>query len=140
MTAVNDICAASAKFYAALTSIAAGNAAPMAEAWAKGTAVSAQHPIGGRSAGFDTVMASFAKVASIAGGGEIGITDQLIDAGADLAVETGIETGSLVIGGMKAAIHQRVTNVYRKTDSGWKLAHHHTDLSPAMLDILKRLN
>jgi ketosteroid isomerase-like protein len=140
MTAISDIRAASATFYAALNGMAAGNAAPMAEAWAKGPAVSAQHPIGGRTEGYDSVIASFAKVAEIAGGGEIRIVDQVIDAGTDLAVETGVETGSLVLAGHNAMIQQRVTNIYRKTDAGWKLAHHHTDLSPAMLDVLKRLN
>jgi len=34
---------------------------------------------------------------------------------------------------------QTVTNVYRKVEGGWKLAHHHTDVSEAMLDVLKRL-
>ena len=36
-------------------------------------------------------------------------------------------------------LHHRVTNVYRRNDGDWKLAHHHADPSPAMLDILKRL-
>ena len=139
MTAVNDIRAASARFYAALNSMAAGNAAPMAEAWAGGGAVSAQHPIGGRSEGYDRVIASFAKVAKIAGGGDIRIVDQKIDAGTDMAVETGVETGHLVIGGHQATLHHRVTNVYRKVDGEWRLAHHNTDLSEAMLDVLRRL-
>ena len=65
--------------------------------------------------------------------------DQRIDIGSDMAVETGVETGSLVIAGHAATIHHRVTNVYRRRDGDWKLAHHHTDLSEAMLDVLKRL-
>ena len=41
--------------------------------------------------------------------------------------------------GEQIAIDQRVTNVYRREAGGWKMVHHHTDLSPAMLDLLGRL-
>lgn len=140
MTAINEVRGASARFYDALNRMAAGDATPMAAAWARIDDVSAQHPIGGRDQGYDTVIGSFAKVAGIAGGGNIRLTEQAIDAGSDMAVETGIEDGTLVIAGQTAKIHHRVTNVYRWTDGEWKLAHHHADLSEAMLDILKRLS
>lgn len=112
----------------------------MPTVWAAGDAGSAQHPIGGRDEGHDAVIASFARVAGIAGGGEIPLHDQRIDAGTDTAVETGVETGTLVIAGHRAALHHRVTNVCRRGESGWKLAHHHADLSEAMPDFLKRPN
>lgn len=140
MSALEEVRAASARFYAALNSMAAGDAAPMAEVWGRDQNVSAQHPIGGRDEGYETVIASFAKVAEIAGGGEVRLLDQKIDAGFDLAVETGVETGALIIAGHEASIQQRVTNVYRKIEGNWKLTHHHTDLSEPMLNILKRLN
>ena len=139
MSATTEVRDASQKFYDALNRMAAGDAAPMADVWVRDGAVSAQHPIGGRDQGYETVIASFAKVAEIAGGGEIRLVDQRIDIGSDMAVETGVETGSLVIAGHAATIHHRVTNVYRRQDGDWKLAHHHTDLSEAMLDVLKRL-
>lgn len=139
MSQMSEVRAASAKFYAALNRMADGDAAPMADAWLRSADVSAQHPIGGRDEGYDAVVASFAKVAGIAGGGEIRLLDQRIDAGSDMAVETGTETGTLVIAGHRATVHHRVTNVYRKEADAWKLAHHHTDLSDAMLDILRRL-
>jgi ketosteroid isomerase-like protein len=120
--------------------MAAGDALPMADVWARSDDVSAQHPIGGRDQGYDAVVGSFAKVADVAGGGEIRLTEQQIVAGSDMAVETGVEVGTLVIAGHTATIHQRVTNVYQRTGGDWKLAHHHTDLSGAMLDILKRLS
>lgn len=112
----------------------------MADAWVAGGAVSPQHPIGGRCGGHDTVIASFTKVVEIAGGGTIRLLDQRIDAGSDMAVETGIEARTLVIAGHEAQLHHRVTNVYRKVDGDWKLAHHHADVSEAKVDILKRLN
>lgn len=140
MSALDQIRAASDRFYGALNQMAAGKAAPMADAWAQSEEVSAQHPIGGRDQGYDTVIDSFSKVAAIAGGGEIRLLEQKITAGADMAVETGVEAGTLVIAGHTATIQQRVTNVYRLVNEEWKLFHHHTDQSQAMLDILKRLN
>ena len=139
MSANEDVRAASARFYAALNSMAAGDAAPMSDACARGSEVSAQHPIGGRDEGYDAVIASFAKVAEIAGGGDIELLEQKIDAASDMAIEAGVESGTLMIAGHEATVHHRVTNVYKKIDGDWKLAHHHTDLSEAMLDVLKRL-
>ncbi len=140
MSAMNEVLAASTRFYGALNRMAAGDAAPMADAWVRSDEASAQHPIGGRDEGYDTIVASFAKVAAIAGGGEIRLLDQKIAAGSDMAVETGVETGTLVIAGHKATLHHRVTNVYRRLNGEWKVAHHHADLSEDMLDILKRLS
>ncbi|HYU19986.1 MAG TPA: nuclear transport factor 2 family protein [Chloroflexota bacterium] len=33
----------------------------------------------------------------------------------------------------------RVTNIYRREGGEWKMVHHHTDVSPAMNDLLSRL-
>lgn len=140
MSAINEVLAASAKFYDALNRMAAGDSAPMAGVWDPSDQVSAQHPIGGRDEGYDTVVASFVKVASIAGGGQIRLIDQRIDAGSDMAVETGVETGTLIIAGHEVSLHHRVSNVYRRVDGVWKLTHHHADPSEAMLGILKLLS
>jgi hypothetical protein len=29
-----------------------------------------------------------------------------------------------------------VTNIYRREGGGWKMVHHHTDVSPAMVEAL----
>jgi hypothetical protein len=137
---MKEVRAASARFYDALNRMAAGDALPMADVWARSDNVSAQHQIGGRDQGYDAVVGSFAKVADVAGGGEIRLTEQQIVAGSDMAVETGVEVGTLVIAGHTATIYQRVTNVYRLVNADWKLSHHHTDQTQAMLDILKRLS
>ena len=54
-----------------------------------------------------------------------------------------MRTPSLVvancIGGESMAIEHRVTNVYRRQDGAWKMVHHHTDQSPAMMALLARL-
>ncbi len=139
MSSLNDVLAASKEFYAALNRMAGGDAAAMANVWAARGSATAQHPIGGRDTGYDEIIASFAKVAEIASGGSIRLEDQAIDTGSDMAVETGVEIGTLVIAGHEATINHRVTNVYRLEDGVWKLTHHHTDMSPGMLEILERL-
>lgn len=139
MSSTKDILAASREFYAALNRMAQGDATTMAGVWTTCGHPTAQHPIGGRDTGYDAIIASFAKVAEIAGGGEIRLKDQAIEAGSDMAVETGVEIGTLVIAGHEATINHRVTNVYRLQDGAWKLSHHHTDMSPGMLEILRQL-
>lgn len=139
MTNLDEVRRASAAFYDALNRMANGDATAMQDAWVKGGGVTAQHPIGGRDMGSDAVLASFSKVAEIAGGGDIRLEDQSINAGSDMAVETGVEIGTLNIAGHEARIEHRVTNVYQRQGGAWKLAHHHTDLSPGMLEILERL-
>lgn len=140
MTNVKEVREASARFYAALNRMAQGDTTPMAEAWVASIDASAQHPIGGRHQGYDSVIASFSEVAKIADGGEISLSEQTIVAGSDMAVETGVETGRLNIGGHESTIDQRVTNVYLCADGAWKMVHHHTDVSENLLDILKRIS
>jgi ketosteroid isomerase-like protein len=50
-----------------------------------------------------------------------------------------VEYGQAKLAGENIAIEQRVTNIYRREPDGWKVVHHHTDISPAMVDMLSRL-
>jgi ketosteroid isomerase-like protein len=63
----------------------------------------------------------------------------LIQVGGDLAYEVGNEVGDGTIAGEVVAFGQRVTNIYRREDGVWKIVHHHTDKSPAMEEIVSRL-
>jgi len=139
MSSEDEVRAASAQFYAALNSMMAGDAAPLAEVWSHGANVSTMHPIGGRQAGWDEVRGSFEQVAQLASGGRAELRDQSIQVAGDMAYEVGVEQGQATLAGEQIAIEHRVTNVYRREAGGWKIVHHHTDLSPAMLDLLGRL-
>lgn len=139
MTTQCEIRAASAGFYAALNRMAKGETGAMAEVWAQDAEVTALHPIGGRDTGWAAVGGSFDRVAGIASAGDIRLTDQHIQLAGDMAYEVGIETGTLTLAGLTAAVEHRVTNIYRREASGWRVVHHHTDVSPAMLDVLARL-
>ncbi len=139
MSAQDEVRNASTKFYAALNSMTGGDAAPMSAAWSHGDDVTAMHPIGGEQQGWAAVHDSFAQVASLAASGHVELRDQIIHAGTDLAYELGYEHGTIKLAGESVDIHHRVTNIYRRENGEWKIVHHHTDISPAMLGILERL-
>jgi ketosteroid isomerase-like protein len=139
MSIEGNVRTASARFYAALNRMTDGDAAPLADIWSHGATVTTLHPIGGRQTGWDEVRGSFEQVAQLATGGHVDVRDQSIQVDGDLAYEVGVEVGQATIAGERVTIEQRVTNVYRREAGEWKIVHHHTDVSPAMLDILSRL-
>lgn len=139
MSSEDEVRKASAQFYAALNRMVDGDAAPLSAIWSHSATVSTMHPIGGREAGWDEVRGSFEQVGKLASGGHVGLRDQSIQVTGDLAYEVGVEQGQARIAGEQIAIEHRVTNVYRREAGEWKIVHHHTDTSPAMVDILRRL-
>ena len=130
---------ASEQFYRALNRMANGDAGPLADIWSNSPEVTTMHPIGGREVGWDAVRASFQGVADNATEGRIELADQIIRPVGDLAYELGIERGHFKLAGQPVNIEQRVTNIYRRAGGAWKIVHHHTDLSPSMLEVLKQL-
>jgi ketosteroid isomerase-like protein len=116
-----------------------GDANAMPNAWSHGEDVTAFHPIGDRNEGWEQVRTTFEQVGSMASGGHVRITNQLIRAGTDLAYEVGWEEGEATLAGERVPIKHRVTNIYRREGGDWKMVHHHTDSSPAMNDLLQRL-
>ena len=139
MSAESEVRGASERFYSALNRMANGQRGTMNEVWSHGESATALHPIGGRHIGWAEIAGSFDGFAEIASGGEIRLKDQLIRAAGDMAYEIGIETGTLTLGGLKSTVEHRVTNIYRREGGDWKLVHHHSDPSPAMMDVLARL-
>ena len=94
------------------------------------------HPIGGRQVGWDSVWKSWSDVAQLATEGHVQLGEQIIEVGEDLAYELGVEQGQFKLAGESVRIESRVTNIYRRADGEWKIVHHHTDISPAMLEAL----
>jgi ketosteroid isomerase-like protein len=139
MAAADEVRQASEQFYAALSQMANGDASAMSSVWAHNNDVTALHPIGGRQEGWDDTRSSFEQVGSLASGGQVQLRNQMIQVGTDLAYEVGVEEGEITLAGEHIAISQRVTNIYRREDGAWKMVHHHTDLSPEMIDLLRRL-
>ena len=139
MSTEDEVRKASEQFYAALNRMANGDASAMANVWSQGAGDTTMHPIGGREVGWQKVRASFAQVAEIASEGRVRLDDQLIRVMGDVAYELGSERGQVKFAGQQISVDHRVTNIYRREAGSWKLVHHHTDVAPAMLDVLNRL-
>lgn len=139
MSVEEEIRKVSKKFYAALNRMVNGDADTLADVWLHSATVTAMHPIGGRQVGWDAVKASFGQVAQLASEGKVELKDQLIHLAGDVAYEVGIEQGHLKLAGQEVTIEHRVTNIYQREAAVWKIVHHHTDISPKMLDVLSRL-
>lgn len=139
MSAADEVRKASSQFYAALNSMANGDAQPLSEIWSHGSAVTTMHPIGGRQVGWAEVWDSWQQVARLTTEGKVELKDQRIHVAGDVACEAGIEHGQLKLAGEQLSIEHRVTNVYQREAGVWKIIHHHTDTSPAMQQVLSRL-
>ncbi len=139
MAAENDVRKASTRFYEALNQMANGDTGLMQDVWSHEDKVTAMHPIGGRQIGWEAIRKSFDQVAHIASEGEVKLKDQFIHVAGDVAYEVGVEYGHFKMVGESLNIEHRVTNIYQRQAGTWKLIHHHTDISPAMLEILSRL-
>lgn len=139
MSSEDEVRRTSAQFYSALNRMATGDSSEMSRVWSHSETVTAMHPIGGEQVGWAAVKDSFDQVAGLASEGHVELADQVIHTGEDLAYELGTERGQIKVAGEPVTIEQRVTNIYRREAGQWRLVHHHTDLSPAMLGILGRL-
>jgi len=139
MSTENEVRKASEKFYAALNRMLNGDAGPLADIWLHSPTVTAMHPIGGREIGWDAVRASFEKVAQLASKGKVELRDQIIRVAGDVVFETGVEHGQVKLAEQQVTIEHRATNIYQREGGAWKMIHHHTDTSPAMLDVISGL-
>jgi ketosteroid isomerase-like protein len=139
MSADDDVKAASAQFYAALNRMLTGQQGSMEGIWSHGATVTTMHPIGGREVGWDNVRPTWDQVASLPSGGQVALAEQVLSVAGDTAYEVGYERGHGTLAGERVDIDQRVTNIYRRENGAWKVVHHHTDLSPAMMELLARL-
>ena len=137
MSTEDEVRTASERFYAALSRMLQGDSSALADCWSHSAEVTAMHPIGAREVGWEAVRKSFEMVASLATDGKVGLQDQLIRVVGECAYEVGSEQGQAKFAGQQVSIDHRVTNIYRREAGAWKLIHHHTDLAPAMLEVLK---
>ena len=139
MSAEDEVRNASEKFYAGLNRMANGDASPLADIWSHSATVTTMHPVGSREVGWDQVRESWEQVAKLTADGQVELGDQIIQVAGDMAYELGIERGQFKLAGEQVAVEHRVTNIYRREGGAWKIIHHHTDVSPAMQDVLSRL-
>ena len=139
MSTEDEVRNASNKFYAALNKMTNGSSQSLSDIWSHGSEVTTMHPIGGRQVGWKDVWATWDQTAQVASEGQVKLQDQFIHVAGDMAYEIGVENAGFRIAGQKVTDQVRVTNIYQKEGGTWKIVHHHTDLSPAMVEILHKL-
>ncbi len=139
MAVDDEIRQASEQFYAALNREANGDPGPMLEVWSHGSDVSTLHPLGGINVGWEEVRAGWEQAAQGMSDGQVSLDDLVIVPLADdVAYTVGTEHGQVKVGGDTIDVDWRVTNIYRREGGEWKIVHHHTDVSPAMVQALGR--
>jgi ketosteroid isomerase-like protein len=137
ISAQDEALKASEKFYAALNRLLEGDAGPMSDSWSHSAAVTTMHPLGGQEFGWPEVRKSFEQVGKLASGGRVTLADRHLQVVGDVAYETGIERGQAKLGSQQFTIDQRVTNIYSRESGTWKIVHHHTDTSAAMVEFAR---
>jgi ketosteroid isomerase-like protein len=139
MAVEDEIRQASEQFYAALNRMINGDPGPMMEVWSHGPDVTAMHPLGGRETGWEEVRASWEQVAQAFSDGQVSLDGLVVvPLSDDVAYTLGTEHGQAKLGDETIAIDWRVTNIYRREEGEWKMVHHHTDVSPALVEALER--
>jgi uncharacterized protein (TIGR02246 family) len=136
MSTEDEVRAVSARFYSALNNM---DVSRLEDIWSQDGTVTTMHPMGGEEIGWPAVRQSFEQAATATTDVHVELADQMIQTGEDLAYEVGIERGHGKVAGERIELEHRVTNVYRREGGQWKMVHHHTDISPAMVDILRRM-
>lgn len=139
MSTEDEVRNASNQFYAALNKMVNGSSQSLSDIWSHSSSVTTMHPIGGREIGWKDVWATWDQTAQVASEGQVRLEDQFIRVFGDLAYEIGVENAGFSIAGQKVTDKVRVTNIYQKENGTWKIIHHHSDLSPAMVEILHKL-
>jgi ketosteroid isomerase-like protein len=135
----DEIRQASEQFYAALNRTINGDPGPMMEVWSHGPDVTAMHPLGGRETGWEEVRASWEQVAQAFSDEQVSLDGLVVvPLSDDVAYTLSTENGQARLGDETIAIDWRVTNIYRREEGEWKMVHHHTDVSPALVEVLER--
>jgi len=139
MSNEKEVREASRTFYRALNQMVNGDPEKLKSIWSHSSQVSTMHPVGGREIGWDAVWNTWDQVAQVSSDGKVELQDQFICASNDLAYEIGFENAEFKVAGTKTEGHVRVTNIYRKEGGSWKIVHHHTDVVPAMVEVVSKL-
>ena len=97
------------------------------------------HPADFIAVGWDAIRTSWENFAKISSNGKVELSDQRIYVGENLAYEIGFEHVNVLMGKDQVQPKFRVTNVYRREISEWKMVHHHVDFDPRIREIVRKL-
>jgi len=126
-----EVLDATLRFYAAIEQMVIGKGAgPMRDAWHHTPRVTASHPTGEWSTGWDEVSATWDVFASFGkeGNGGTSVRDVKVYLYGDIAYTTSVFVAAPAWGGAKL----NCTNVLYRVDGVWKVIHHHPDKAPSI--------
>lgn len=128
---VEEVRKASDRFYVALNRGMTGDTSEMFAICSHADDVTTMHPLGGRQIGWPEVRGSWEMAFHAISDGSVEVSDlQITLLGDDAAFTTGTENASATVDGTPVSFSGRCTNVYRRENGVWKIAHHHVDLLP----------
>lgn len=131
MTVEEEVVRTAMGFYEGIDDMASGRGLErISAAWEHGPRVTAGHPSGEWSQGWDEILAGF-QIFSMLGRPERGgshVRGMKAHVYGDVAYTTCLFVGAQAFGGETLAC----TNVLRRVDGVWKIIHHHADKAPAM--------
>ncbi len=131
--------AAVIRFYDAIEALICGRGtAPMNEAWHHTARVTASHPLGDWSYGWEEILATWEVVSGLGAPDNRGssIRDLRVHVyGGDLAYATCVFVASPRFGGATVSC----TNVLHRDGGAWKIVHHHADKSQKMEHAMETL-
>ncbi|HEX6272424.1 MAG TPA: nuclear transport factor 2 family protein [Polyangiaceae bacterium] len=131
MTTEEEVCAAVMVFYDGLDDMTTGKGIDrIKQAWDHGERVTAGHPSGEWSQGWDEIVVGFEIFAGIGRPDRGGSSVRSLKAHVygDIAYTTCLFTVAPAFGGETLAC----TNVLRRVDGLWKIVHHHADKAPKL--------
>ena len=127
--------AASDAFYSALNEMFVGNITSMYNVWSHEDDVTQLGPMGGRLVGWDSVGAEWRREASLKLGGTVSAEHVEVVAGPCMGFTVTDEVGqNMTADGKPIEVRFRATNIFRKEAGGWKMVHHHTDVSANLIN------
>ena len=131
MTVEEEVLAAARGFYDGIDDMASGRGLErIGAAWEHGPHVTAGHPSGEWSQGWDEILAGFQIFAALGrpdrGGSQV--RSMRAHVYGDVAYTTCLFVVPPVFGGETLAC----TNVLRRVGGVWKIIHHHADKAPAL--------
>ena len=116
---------------AAEAAIYMGDPEPFKALWSRGDDISLFGAFGPCKKGWQQVNKTVEWVASRFRDGVVTAEYEVVYEGADLAYTVGYEIGDVALDGAPVTRQRlRVTQIYRREDGQWRLAHRHGDFAP----------
>jgi ketosteroid isomerase-like protein len=127
---MSDLDDLKSRYHRSIEAVIRGDAEPQMELWSHRDDVTLANPLGPPVKGWDGVRSAVGRAVAAMREGE-GLTVELVSSyeTADLAYELEIERCRVKLGGADelVPVALRVTTVYRRENTGWRVVHRHAD-------------